>query len=162
MGIWQALHADPHHPEATYNRGLLFWRSGHITDDELVGQLEEARTTHQDDWKDRYLLGLVHMERADAEAATKVLEDAANQALGVSVVRFALDEAKKGVGKWCSLSRTFKLERRIQFLEYAQDANIAICKCQDGPVFLVNLEEGEMQQISDIGFAVVRFSAGGR
>jgi tetratricopeptide (TPR) repeat protein len=58
----RALQADPHQLEATYNRGLLLWRSGRMADDVLVKQLEEVRTTHEGDWRDEYYLGLVHIE----------------------------------------------------------------------------------------------------
>lgn len=78
--LWdEALTADPHHPESTYNRGLQLWRSGRMTDDELVRQLEEVRTTHGDDWRDDYLLGLVHIERGDYGRAVELLEEASAQ-----------------------------------------------------------------------------------
>ena len=39
--VWQqALQADPHHVEATYNQGITLWRQGVLTDDVLVRQLE--------------------------------------------------------------------------------------------------------------------------
>ncbi len=70
----QALQADPHHPEATYHRGLLLWRSGRTTDDELIRQLEEVGRSRPDEGRDKYLRARVHLERGDCEAAISVLE----------------------------------------------------------------------------------------
>jgi predicted Zn finger-like uncharacterized protein len=95
----EALEIDPHHTEATYNRGLLLWRSGRMADDELVRQLEEVRTTHQDDWRDEYLLGLVHLERGDAESATQVLEEAIRQAKDNQQVISAIQTAHAACGE---------------------------------------------------------------
>lgn len=73
---WQeALQADPHHPEATYNLGLIQWRRGDITDLEIVARLEEVRSS-QDDSRTGRLLGLVHLERGDVNRARWFLERA--------------------------------------------------------------------------------------
>ena len=69
----QALETEPSHPNATYNLGLLLWRSGQITDDNLVERMKEVCTTHSGDWLPLYLLGQVHLERADLKEAVKVL-----------------------------------------------------------------------------------------
>jgi len=90
-----ALEADPLHLEATYNRGLQLWRSGKLTDDVLVQQLEEIRKAHQDDWRDEYYLGLVHLERGDVKSAAEVLEEASAQAPEQDEVHRALAEARE-------------------------------------------------------------------
>lgn len=94
--------------KATYNRGLLLWRSGRITDDILVKQLEEVRTTHKGDWRDEYYLGLVHIERGDAESSIKVLEEASLAAPEESEIQRALTLACSGQGKGYSYQRTFE------------------------------------------------------
>ena len=106
--LWeQALQADPHHPHATFNRGLYLWRKGRVTDDELVRQLEAVRTTHGGDWVDEYLLGLVHLERGDTDAARTVLEDAARTAPGDGEVAAAL-ETSSAQGGWGHCLRIFE------------------------------------------------------
>src|SRR5262249_41431694 len=65
----QALRVDLHHPEATYNLGLVRWRSGRMTDDELLRQLREASTSLPGHWLPRYLRAQVHVERADCSSA---------------------------------------------------------------------------------------------
>ncbi|NJM78330.1 MAG: protein kinase [Acaryochloridaceae cyanobacterium RU_4_10] len=75
LQVWeQALQLQPHHLEATYNRGLILWRSAVIDDADLLRVLEEARQSSSADWRGNYLLALVHLERGDCEAAIKTLE----------------------------------------------------------------------------------------
>jgi len=79
--FWQqALDGETHHPEATYNRELLRWRSAQIPDDVVTRELEGVRLSHPDRWVVGYLLGLVHLERNDAESAAKIFEETGRQA----------------------------------------------------------------------------------
>jgi len=103
----RALQSDAHHLEATYNRGLLLWWSGRMTDEALVKQLEEVRTTHEGDWRDEYLLGLVHMERGDGKSAVTILEGASRQAPQEEEIQRALEVARSSQGEWHSWVRTF-------------------------------------------------------
>ena len=101
--LWDdALKADPHHPESTYNRGLVLWRSARMTDDELVRQLEEVRASHPEDWRDEHLLGLVHIERGDAESAVRILEQVATHTPSSAELQSTLSIARAGVGQWGS------------------------------------------------------------
>lgn len=74
--LQEALALQPHHPEATYNLGLLRWRAGEIFDSDLVTQLEEVRRSHADAWIDELLLSHVHLERGDILSAHAVLAEA--------------------------------------------------------------------------------------
>ena len=94
----RTLQTDPHHPEATYNRGLLLWRSGRMTDAMLVRQLEEVQTSHPSDWRNDYLLGLVHLERGDIASAENVLKEAANHASENQDIRLACQGIQKSPG----------------------------------------------------------------
>ncbi|MBV8995111.1 MAG: protein kinase [Pseudonocardiales bacterium] len=78
----QALQADPRHPDATFNWGLLRWRTARITDHQLIEQLEAVRQTlvGVGDGRIEYLLGLVHLEQGDVTAAAELLEEAAQLA----------------------------------------------------------------------------------
>lgn len=87
--LWdEALRVRPHHQEATYNRGLFLWRAGRIADDQLVRELEEVKKAHAGDWTSDYLLGLVHLERDDADAALEALG-------GIEGVEGAPDEVRR-------------------------------------------------------------------
>ncbi|MDI7276330.1 MAG: protein kinase, partial [Anaerolineae bacterium] len=89
---WQAaLQADPHHSEATYNLGLRRWRTGQQPDDlTLVAQLEAVRAAQAGAWRPPYLLGLVHLERGDGEAAEATLRESAQMAPAEQEVQEAL------------------------------------------------------------------------
>ncbi|MDQ0987163.1 WD40 repeat domain-containing serine/threonine protein kinase [Streptomyces sp. V2I9] len=66
----QALAADPCHPEATYNRGVLRWREGTTTDGAVLHALRAARAGGGDPQRIDPLLRLVRRERGDSGAAT--------------------------------------------------------------------------------------------
>ncbi len=75
--LWQqALASDPHHLHATYNQGLFLWRAGKLTDDALVRRLREAISSHARNPDGHLMLGLVHEERGDLNAAREPLERA--------------------------------------------------------------------------------------
>ncbi|QFG20233.1 WD40 repeat domain-containing serine/threonine protein kinase [Actinomadura sp. WMMB 499] len=69
-----ALRADPHHPRANFNSGLLRWRRGEITDERLLFLLD--RLDRELDDPDQGVLprALVEMERGDLTAARALLE----------------------------------------------------------------------------------------
>ncbi|MCP4404394.1 MAG: protein kinase, partial [bacterium] len=64
----EALQFDPHHPESVYNTALLQWRNEKIADDEVVKRLKEAK---QASWYAGLYLGLIQLERAEADEAEK-------------------------------------------------------------------------------------------
>ncbi|MFE2281350.1 WD40 repeat domain-containing serine/threonine protein kinase [Streptomyces sp. NPDC059454] len=87
----RATAADPHHPAAHYNAGLLRWRRGEITDEHLVATLEAAwtaaavvaaNTANTANTANAVpaaaaagrLLAQVHLERGDMPAARALLE----------------------------------------------------------------------------------------
>ena len=42
--INEAFENDPHHPDVIYNRGLMRWRNGEITDEEAINAVKEIRS----------------------------------------------------------------------------------------------------------------------
>ncbi|TDD79864.1 protein kinase domain-containing protein [Actinomadura rubrisoli] len=76
----QALDADPRHMGATFNRRLAQWRSGRITDLQLLDHLERFRFSLPDSdarlGRTAYLMGVVHLERGDIPAAVELLDQA--------------------------------------------------------------------------------------
>ncbi len=74
--IWaQALKLDAYHSESAYNKALVQWVDGLITDDEVVRRLDEIKHTHTSS-RINYYLGLIHLERAAADQAEEELADA--------------------------------------------------------------------------------------
>ena len=102
-----ALKADVHHAEAIYNRGLLLWRSGRLTDVDLIQQLEGARKNDEETSSCDWVLAQVHIERGDAEAAVKLLEGLSKAQRAKPEVCRALAAAYAGLGQWRQCLRTF-------------------------------------------------------
>ncbi|MFB7369484.1 protein kinase [Streptomyces sp. NPDC056222] len=72
--LWRtAMDIDPHHPSTVYNWALHRWREGTLTDEEVLSELSTARTVQGARWQGDHLLGLVHVERGDDEAARTLL-----------------------------------------------------------------------------------------
>jgi len=101
----EALRRHPEHAEATYNRGIMLWRSAHGTDAKLTAELEILRQAKPNDWKVAYLLGLVHSEQTDKEGAVQVLEEAVD--LGGQVDVMAALETARSVSA-AQLSRSVR------------------------------------------------------
>ena len=71
--LWdRALMIQPYHPEVSYNRGLVLWRSEKLEEIRLVTEMEEVLESAPGNWKMNHLLGLIHMERGDYPAAARV------------------------------------------------------------------------------------------
>ncbi|MEU9474510.1 protein kinase [Streptomyces sp. NPDC048191] len=92
----RALSADPQHAEATYNGGLMRWRRGEITDEDVITDLEAVRRDTKGSWPARLVLGLAHLERGDLGAARPLLERADRELSGRPDVRTALESLDSG------------------------------------------------------------------
>jgi len=70
----KALEADPHHPEAVYNHGLLGWLRSGNPDWELVTRMEEVAKTPQYLGRATHLLGRCLLTLGDAAKALHACE----------------------------------------------------------------------------------------
>ncbi len=70
----EALKVEPQHAEATFNLGLLRWRTGRLTDEAFVHRIREIAETQRSELS-LQLLAQVHLERGDYNAAIKVLQN---------------------------------------------------------------------------------------
>ncbi len=138
----EALNQDPHNPGATYNQGLHLWRQATITDDELLRRLQAVRASHDQDWHVEHLLGLVHLERGDPEAAHVLLEAAeAHGGEGLELVRarHLAAEAAMRVRPGPTLEMH---ERGIQSIAISSDARLALTGSGRATVRLWELSSG--------------------
>lgn len=87
-----ALAADPQHLEAAYNWGLLRWRNGEMTDEDLLTVVQGAG----DLWLGRCLLAQVHLERGDLLSAGDILEPLGRDHAGEPEVQAALRVLEAG------------------------------------------------------------------
>jgi WD40 repeat protein/serine/threonine protein kinase len=73
----RALAAEPHHPEATYNRALLAWTRGEIHDADALGRAAEARKTNASSSRAAHLEGRLLLALGETERAAAALSAAA-------------------------------------------------------------------------------------
>ncbi|MBI5248597.1 MAG: protein kinase, partial [Desulfomonile tiedjei] len=72
--LMEALDSDPHHPEATYNLGLLEWFKTKNPDPELLVKMEEVVKTQEYVGRGSYLLGRLALALGDAQRAFRACE----------------------------------------------------------------------------------------
>ncbi|MFE0413585.1 protein kinase domain-containing protein [Streptomyces tendae] len=92
----EALRIDPTHLEATFNSLTLRWRRGEISDEAAVATMSVARTGAPGRWEGAYLLGQLHLERGDLDAALPLLREAAAGAGDEPEVSAVLRQAEAG------------------------------------------------------------------
>ena len=136
----EALNADPRHIETVYNRCLLQWRRGTITDLELVRQIEEARTNQDAGRQADYLLALVHIERNDGDAATHLLERVIETSVNRDAFVHAL-AAARSVGSSCVRTLTGHTGR-VNYVAMSGDAQWALSGSGDGTLRLWEVTTG--------------------
>jgi WD40 repeat protein/Flp pilus assembly protein TadD len=117
LQLWeQALSLQPHHPESTYNRGLILWRSARINDDVLVRDMEQVRQSYKGNWVADYLLALVNLERDDCRAAIETLESIQGEGAQQQEVKAALEFARERLPNSWGLSTINYLQLMFPYL----------------------------------------------
>jgi len=108
--LWEeALRIQPLHPESLFNRGLVLWRSGRITDLDLWTDLYEAYRTNERDWAkyERYLSEL-HLERGDYASVIELTEAVLRANPGLDGAQHAIDLCKKRLPETRHFLRVFE------------------------------------------------------
>ena len=146
--LWnEALRIDPHHPEATFNRGLVRWRSVRQTDQELLKDLREVWASSSDvGWVD-YLTGLVHLERTDARGAVRSLSSAAKNHPDHEEITAALARARAA----CVTPERFPgpfngHTEKVNSVSWSPDGRFALSGGRDGVLRLWNVLNGECKR----------------
>ncbi len=147
LQLWeQALKVQPHHPESTYNKGLILWRSGRINDDTLVRDIKQVQQSHPGNWVADYLLGLVHLERDDCEAAIKILEGIQGEGVDRKEVKAALALAKDRLPHSKRLLHTFEGHKshisQVKSVALSRDCNYGLSGSCDKALKLWDVETG--------------------
>jgi len=142
---WQeAIDVDPHHPEATYNSGLVQWRSARMTDQKLLQKLREVRISSADSARVDYLMGLVHLERGDAQAAVELLSKAAEAGTGRAEVTSALVLAQSLGDPSERLPRTFEGHTNgVTSVSWSPDGRYVLSGSMDDTLGLWEVSSGE-------------------
>ncbi|MEW5723471.1 MAG: protein kinase [Thermodesulfobacteriota bacterium] len=84
----EALKADPHHLEGTYNLALFQWKNNEIPFEEVQRRLEEVGRSHADSWRLQQLLGRMYLFFGEYAKGVQHLEQAASdESSGLKVER---------------------------------------------------------------------------
>jgi len=128
-----ALERDPSNPEALYHRGLMAWRMGSVTDDQPRLELENASQSEDTAHRSSLLLGHLHLERGDAEAAVERLMVACEDESLRPEAELLLKEARSGLCLWgCCLETLGRHEKHATDASFLPDGQRAITTGSDG------------------------------
>ena len=138
--LWEsALQHDPVHAAATYNLGLRQWRTGRITDEEVVRRLEEVRKGSLSP-RVAYLLAMVHAERLDYETSVEELAQVKGDAEIIEALRRLRPLKDKGV----RCLRAFEGHTdAVQSVFLSQDSRLALSGSNDNTLKLWDIATGE-------------------
>jgi WD40 repeat protein/serine/threonine protein kinase len=150
--LWdEALKAQPHHPESTFNLGVSQWRAGRIADMTAMRRVEEAMKSHVENWNLPYFLALINMERDDFGSAVSTLAKVGDEDAKDSIVP-AVKAAQERLGK----SR-----RLIKSADAHTKAATAVALSGDGKLMLTGGDDRAVKLWEVESGALVReFSAG--
>jgi tetratricopeptide (TPR) repeat protein len=118
----RALTVEPGHPECLYNRGLLLWRRGKLTDEALLALLKETTAQTDTSIQGNYLVGLVHLERGDFEGAVKHLEAACADGEPSLDAKTALKQART-LAKASTHVQTFEGDESPESVVFSSDGS---------------------------------------
>ena len=140
----RALRIAPNHPEAIFNRELLHWRFGRVTDVGLLRRLEELRLSHPGDWRGEYYLAMIYAERGDLDSASKHLDRASEQGGDpeVEVVRNRLASSFPQSVQYVEMIAGNSLA--ITALCLSEDSQQAISLGRDGTLRVWNLADANL------------------
>lgn len=142
--LWEeALQKEPHHLDATYNLGLLRWRTGRITDVELLRDLQEAGAGAGDVARLAVMRARVLLETDDCEAAVSSLE-----ALGAAAFRqdvsILLAEARRRLRNSRRCLRTFEGHTEpVSSVSLSADGRLALSGSHDKTLKLWDTATGD-------------------
>jgi WD40 repeat protein/serine/threonine protein kinase len=145
LQVWeQALQVEPHHLEATFNRGLTLWRSAMADDAALLRELKEVRNSRSGDWRSNYLLALVHLEQGDCEVAIKLLESIQVAGIEKAEIQSLRREACQRLPQSRQLLNTFKRHTHwVNSVCLSVDGRFALSGSSDHTVKLWEVASGK-------------------
>ena len=142
----EALKTEPSHPQSLYNRGILMWRNGKITDVELIRQMEEAGKSNSRDHIILYLTSLIHMERGNSSQSVKLLTKASHMARTSEADKKEIEKAIKKALEQGSQEDSVKIFKGhtgwVNSVCISSDEKTGLSGSQDGTMNLWDLSGG--------------------
>jgi WD40 repeat protein len=139
----EALEADPHHIESTYNQGMHLWRYARLTDDELIVRLLQLNRSHPEDPLVARLIAEFHLERGDHEAARKELGALVNRGVKSPDIDAAFKRARDDEGSTKCLRVFEGHTNSIACVELTADDRFAISASEDDALRIWDAQTGE-------------------
>jgi WD40 repeat protein len=136
----ETLHIHPYHPESSYNRGLMLWRTGEISDSTLVNEMMEVVDSEGGNPRVKYLLGLAHLERDDTDSALKILKDIANPNIEASTAITAASSISEDTRKFVKAFSGH--DGRVNSICLSKDSKVAFSGGDDKTIRLWHVETG--------------------
>lgn len=145
--LWhQAMRADPHHPDSVYNLGLIRWRGGRLTDDDLLARLDGLAQSLPNDPLPRYQTALVHMERGNFIAAKQLLSELDESGSGRNEVALALAAARERASWSRGLVRAVEGHNDVITAVACGKDGVALSGSDDNTIKLWDMLEGQCRQ----------------
>ncbi|MEQ8189724.1 MAG: protein kinase, partial [Candidatus Eremiobacterota bacterium] len=138
----EALKIEPSHGQSLYNRGILMWRSGRITDVELIKQMEEAGNSNFGDHI-IHLISLIQMERGNSSQAVTLLKKvlpAAGEADRKEIEKDLHKALEQGEN--ATQVKLIKGHTWVNSVCISSDEKTGLSGSQDGTLNLWNLSDG--------------------
>jgi hypothetical protein len=143
-----ALEGNPKHLDSLFNQGLVRWRRGELTDEQLIQQIEAVPVERHERWKPRYFVGLIHQERGDTDNAITMVAQAVRDGPGITEVAAARDELQEGQLRMRLGSGT--MDEHHEYVSAAclsADGQLALSASRDGRALLWNTLTGSILSV---------------
>jgi WD40 repeat protein/serine/threonine protein kinase len=129
----QGLAIEPTHLECIFNRGLLLWRRGKMTDQALLAILRGATAQNDDRARGNQLSGLINLEQGDWEGAAKALEAARSENQRQEELEILLEKARKLKPTQASTRTLCGHEGEVQAVAFSHDCRWALSGSRNEP-----------------------------
>jgi WD40 repeat protein len=135
--LWiKALDAEASHPEASFNLGLMRWRSGRTSDAELLHRMHDVCLLHPNEHLPQYLMAQLHLERGDYVSALDVFETLETHSDEFKQIKRLISLAKK---------RLRHSRRLLRSIEAHADGVTAVSMSRDGKYAMTASEDNTLK-----------------
>lgn len=144
----RAIEVESQHPEATYNRGLLLWRSGRLTDTDLINEMENIYSSRKGHWASAYLHGQVSLEAGEYVSSARLFREALDSTDDEGLVRDALGMAEARIASSKRVLQSLSGHREeVNSVTFSPDGSFLVSGGGDGTLRLWETETGRCLRV---------------